>query len=338
MNTGDQTIENSIHLSDPCCGTGDFHILTAYLDGELSPQHRSEFQTHLSTCSLCRHYVDVSTITMQAAKNMSAKNDAMIRSISADGILNAKSKLLQSIREEYTVQNEVPQEEQSKKRPRIDFFSRFARNPISSYAATAAVFVVLFLSIAVYTGIGRLSKDAPLFPEGHEMATNGDAFDNPDGNDSSYDDAEGAASYSDETADTKNHTETDASVILPSGDFSAVPSSERQYLAPSDAFWLDDARADEYRRNVEQALFSVEFADTTYVYIGIFGYPMDQIDDYRSILKNLVSESQYQPVIEIIGGENSQKLVEYTGEDEALFLLQRAEKNNALLLVVSIGR
>ena len=338
MDTADRISKDNVRGPELCCVNGDFRGVTAYLDHALSPREAEEFHGHLQTCDVCRRLVDASVLSTSATDRIRAGNEAMMRQVSPESVMHSKERLLSALRREYTSEDTPVRESGHVVRGRRMVLARLSGMRVSAYSAVAAAFAVVFLSLAVYSGIGRIPRTALLSPEENGMVTTGDVYSNLHGKDTTNGQPEGVVSWAGEADDVKTGQETGDSTVKPSSEFHAETPNDRQYQNSSDDFWLDDATRSAYRRIAGEALFSLEYRDTRFAYIGIHAFPQDRAEAYRSSLRDLTSGLSTQPVIEIFGGENSQKLVEYTGEDEALSLLRRAEQEDALLLVVSIGR
>ena len=85
-----------------------------------------------------------------------------------------------------------------------------------------------------------------------------------------------------------------------------------------------------------------EIKNTQSSYTAVAAYPSPIIQSVKDSLTS-VGETRLKPMglaveIEIISGENSQKLVEYTGRETVTSLQKSAEADSADFLVITINR
>lgn len=358
MKTGKKRINKYNGPSDLCCKSGDFALLSAYIDGELSARQASEFSDHLKTCESCSRLYEISKLSLKITSNYKGVNKEALAAIPSSQIEQSKSVLLKALRMEpgYGIVSEPTIADQKWDKSKSRFLTRLGTMKFSSYAGMAAIFVVVVITLIVYSSSGILRN------------LNGNRVDNKQTAIGSFtDNVYESSSYAGGAKDSEIRGISDAEANndmgspatssayeelasnppASSASYSASASSsasfdmtaaDRIYFAGQDYFWLDGENETKYIAVTNESLFSSEYSDTLYAYVGIFAYPKDTAGSYLETFKIILGASAFHANIEITGGENSQKLVEYTGEDEALYMLSKAELNNAALLIISIGR
>ncbi|MHB1453669.1 MAG: zf-HC2 domain-containing protein [Saccharofermentanales bacterium] len=356
MKTGKQIIDKNNSPSESCTKSGDFILLSAYIDGELPESQAMEFSEHLKNCEYCKALYDSAIISLKLTSRYKEANAGALAAMPSEQLEQSKSLLLKALRLEpgYGMVTESSITDMKREKPKGGFFARLGSMKLSSYTSVAAILVVVIITLIAYSNTGILKNFT------------GKILDNKQATMDSYtDNIYEITSYDEGTRDSETMGRSDSDTkdgmaspdavsanqeYSPSSSVSSYSASasasksfdmaaaDRIYFTGQDYSWLDPENDMKYTATTAESFFSSEYSDTNYMYVGIFAYPKDTIDTYFETFNLILGTSAVHASIEITGGDNSQKLVEYTGEDEALYMLSKAEMNNAALLIISIGR
>ncbi|MHB8962675.1 MAG: zf-HC2 domain-containing protein [Saccharofermentanales bacterium] len=336
-------------------------MLSEYIDGNLSEKHTAEFLEHIKTCDYCRYIAETSVLSLKMTSGYKRTNSEAHAGISPERIEQSKSSLIKALRMEpgYGERSEPVVTALKQDKDRGSLLRRLATMKFSSYASVAAIFIVAVTTLILYSGSGLVGNFRANFLI--KQATMDSSYEETYGRSSSTEGTKDSEMMTGSTENANNDTgfpaspeddglKPDLSISLdalsPSSSTSSfrefssseIGMADRIYLTGQGYAWLDGENEMKYIAAASESLFSTEYSDSLYEYVGIFAFPDGTADSYLETFKTILSNAAVNANIEITGGENSQKLVEYTGEGEASEMLSKAEINDATLLIISIGR
>lgn len=124
---------------------------------------------------------------------------------------------------------------------------------------------------------------------------------------------------------------------------SANPAMENLSNAPADirtesyVFITPEISSDLWKA-VQGFTAYYEMKNDSETYLSIISFKKDIINSKKNIIIQITEQIKFTVKIEIISGENTQKLVEYTSKETADLLSKNAVSNGSDLLIISIGR
>ncbi len=369
----------SIHDDRPerCCRTGDYGVIAEYLDGTLNGDQSARFEEHMRTCEECRHLAAVSSLAKRITSRAADAEAESFKAIAPERIERSKEALKQALRSEYglvrdTAATADAAESSSRREGLVAFLSS---RKFSAYAGAAAA-VVIMTTALLFTSSGLIGRfkasmdsmngtpaalssddgslkdlsDAEMAQDSTSRAKDTTQPEENAGTVSSVPIQDGSSAGSNEKYGSDAQGEPSFSASVPwssadavtsggSADAGSAADDGRTYFSGSDYAWLEGDNESVYLFLKSEAICSQEYADPAHSYVGIFAYPEGSIASYKEKFLDLMAKAGIAADIEIISGENTQKLVEYTGESDGAFSMAAAmEPYGASFLILSIGR
>ncbi len=296
----------------------------------------------MDSCPTCRSIYQISLqakiLTNSIKKSKTAFIDSMSNSQKEQQISRIKQRINQepkpviieeSVPAMDSAKNDAGRKQQKK--------SRAARFPWGHwhYASTAAGFIVLLIVAAIFISMrgsgGNPFSDLFLNKATRESSSQACAEIAAEYNDSNY-----AATQKGSTNDagTRSGTENTTS----SSGKSTLSSVSRSTM---DSILITPEYGPELAAVIKESAACLEIRNEPNSYMIILVFSSDtiqaRVDTIREINQK-IEQNNLTTKIEIISGENSQKLVEYTSKENAALLQNAAEKISADFLVITICR
>jgi hypothetical protein len=326
-NDNQQPMTNGIQ-----CGESFAILLGDYFDGVLSAQKAAEVRQHMDSCENCKGI----TRMMQGSRAVTQKacdsKTEYLHGISESKINHQIESIKQSIRMEFNEKQQPPVVE-SKSNNSKTFFVRFPKR--ISFLYTAAGFVVILSVLALFIGGNNIWNKAT---KSTDLVTNA------------------SGNYEAATQETSGGitNETDASCpVAYSGDNSAqYPQSDKGLFSGESApreimveainsILIAEDRSNDLIEAMQGSVAYIEVSNVETSYVSIAAYPDNMIQKKVDALFAIGDQLRFMNLtieIEIISGENSQKLVEYTSRENVTFLQEIAADKAAEFLVITINR
>jgi len=349
--------DNMESVNKKCgCSPKYLELVSDYSDNKLSGNEIVEIENHLNSCSDCREIYELSLLSHKLTDKLIVSKNEYISRISNEDIDFKTDNIMKAIIAESIVDASfvaaVPAQAKSSRWSVFSIydgkkFNGFFNKRINrSFAGVAAGFVVLF-SVAYLFGIFGNNSIIPAFNK-NKMSTQTD--DNAYYGSSSFTDRSGMAEIATKEATgsakdangSNNYPEqssvidkdmVSSTIISGGADTSFEPSSS----IIIDSFLTAEQTAAFYEATADSIAF-IQGQTPEYKYVGIYAFASDLVNDRKSQIDNIFSNYSKPVKIEIISGENSQKLLEYTTKENTGYLQKSTEGKNADFLIILIGR
>lgn len=305
MNREDNKSINE-HITDMCCKPEMLGSLTSYTDGKLGRISSRRFERHIRKCSGCARALELTKIAVRTSVGLRKEYLEKAGRISDDTIIEARNRLLTTLRSEpaYLSQTVIPE-------AKINDRPHFRKAIFSLSAAAAGFIVVTGVILAVSQGNGLfLNKNGELNDYRTSMSS-----EMAIGNDSTNEE---------KAAESICETDMSKDAAMDESRQGAETGSGQEYSY-------------DYDLAVAEALNVTEIDAPYNQTMIILLYRKDSIDKYHSIFTDIFEKSGKDAAIEIIGGDNPEKLIEYIGTQLAEDLSAKAVEENADFLVISTG-
>lgn len=319
--------ENNI---DKKCEQYDINTIIDIIDGNIHDDAYLDMLKHIESCDNCRMLYNQIKISQNILKKAKESKENYINNISLEykkeKIDIIKQKLKEKEKEKEN-ENEVVNNKKSVRTiPLINYFSKLNNNIFNNgnlfkVSSTAAIFVVMILVIYIFSKSFFLTKTGT---DSKEMyGTN-----QKDASASIYMDG------IQETADgnTKNEGVSERDVN------NSIDSSYTQSTVKLDEVIVLPQLSKEINEILLLSAYNIIIKNDENNYQNISCISKDQIVVAQQKLLEIISNSKISAKIEIISGENSEKLIEYTSKENIANLRDIAVLDKADFLIISIGR
>lgn len=344
---------DKIKFDNEQCGCSPKYteLISDYVDNNIESSDIKELQNHISSCKDCREHYDLSLLSLKLTGKLSSDKNEYIDSISKDEIDFKTGNIMKAIMSESTDNTyaDVKQSEEKAARNKIfsftdskNFKGFFNKRINRSFAGVAAAFFVLFSAAYLFGFFGNNSI-IPTFNKGITTTETDNAFYGrnsvKDKSGMAQEDTKGSGG--DATGDYKDNAQSAAAaeVIVSS---KVVSEMNESSISPASDIIIDNfLNSEQTAAFYEITTDSIAFIQTSipeYQYVGIYAFSEDFINDKKILVSNIFNNYTKPVKIEIISGENSQKLIEYTTKENTGYLQNATVGKNADFLIILIGR
>lgn len=314
------------------CGESFAILLGDFFDGTLSEEKSNEVREHMVSCENCKRMAQAIQVSRTLTQKAENGKTGYIHGISEIQSRLQIEKIKQAVRMEQKGKNQFGSDDQNTKKNKT-FFAHFPKR--MSFIYTAAGFVVMISVLALFIGgnnmLNNLTKSTDFLTDAsgnYEAATQ-------ESSGCITNETAASSQYGDVTVDDSKDSQSDK------GRYSDGSAAREVMAEAIDSIAITMDYSKELIDAMKGSVAYLAIVNSEDSYIAIAAYPdimiqekvdaLFQIGNYLRLM-NLTIE------IEIISGENSQKLVEYTSRENVTFLQEIAEDNAAGFLVITINR
>lgn len=311
------------------CGESFAILLEDYFDGVLSLQKADEVRRHMDACENCKAIAEMIQGSRAVTRKAFDSKMEYLHGISEIHNNLQIEKIKQSIRREYNGKKQAAAIDSTGKK-RKTIFTYFPKR--MSFIYTAAGFVIILSVLAFFIGGNNLWNNRT---KTTDLATNASR---------DYEAAtqETSGGITNETAASSPATDSGAPYTQSDKGVFSGESASREVLAEAiGSIAVADGYSDDLIDAMRGSVAYVRILNSEDSYLAIAAYPVSMIKEKVDALFAIGDQLRLMNLtieIEIISGENSQKLVEYTSKENVAFLQGIAGDKAAEFLVITINR
>lgn len=347
--------DNIESVNEKCgCSPKYTELISAYTDNRIEGSDLKVIETHISSCKVCKEHYELSLLSRKLTDKLRSDKNEYIDSLSNEDIDFNTANIMKAIMSESTevvYATDTSQVESNKTKSKIFYFANgsvfrefFNKRVNRSFTGVAAAFLVLF-SVAYLVG---LFGNNSIIPALNKSRTATEVDNNAFYGRNSISDKSGMAQV--ETKESVNdaagdYKDTVRSSITTEGDMNiskvVSESSESTATPVSDNIiesLLTSEQTTAFYKVTADSIAFVQGHIPEYQYVGIYAFTSDIINDKKVMVDNIFNKYTKPVKIEIISGENSQKLIEYTTKENTGYLQKATDGKNADFLIILIGR
>ncbi len=325
-------------------------LLIDFIDGNLSNEESYKVKEQLDSNDELKEIYSSLLYSSALSKKLVGNRNEFVNTLSNEYKNERKDKIYGILRAENENRRNfaVTKDINSSKSNRISILPLAFRNIIKKidfsknihvYASTAAGFLIIISAIIIFSNNGFIKNNLSNIEsrKGSQNLTKQDNNENPEGGKAliSSNTAPALGSFTDqaEVKDTANN-------YNPCTNESALSSAISEKINDFSSWTIIAAKSvkTDVCNIISTSKYYLEIVNNDKTYLAVMCFPSNLINDKEKLLLDLQNKIVLPLKIEIISRENSQKLLEYTSEQNKAILENEALKNDAEFLVISIGR